>query len=106
MKNAPGHASRDVNVRTFHIVRLTVLKEQLGEKVDVEEDIRKKPMNIADCSTLTFYELGISVYKEGRTDNLGDSSVFAILDNISIIEKTNESLLFLTNEVLLLRLRY
>ena len=27
------------------------------------------------------------MYKEGRTDNLGDSSVFAILDNISIIEK-------------------
>ena len=42
MKNAPGHASRDVNVRTFQIARLKFLKEQLGEKVDVEEDIRRR----------------------------------------------------------------
>ena len=71
MKNAPGHASRDVNVRTFHIVRLTVLKEQLGEKVDVEEDIRKKPMNIGDCSTLTFYEFGNFRVQRGAYRQLG-----------------------------------
>jgi len=35
---------------------LKFLKEQLGEKVDVEEDIRKKTLNIGDCCTLTFYE--------------------------------------------------
>ena len=71
MKNAPGHASRDVNVRTFHIVRLTFLKEQLGEKVDVEEDIRKKPMNIGDCSTLTFYEFGNFRVQRGAYRQLG-----------------------------------
>ena len=39
-------------------MRLKFLKEQLGEKVGVEEDIRKKILNIGDCCTLTFYEFG------------------------------------------------
>ena len=39
-------------------MRLKCLKEQLGEKVGVEEDIRKKILNIGDCCTLTFYEFG------------------------------------------------
>ena len=58
-KNAPGHASRDMKVRTFHApshLDLKHLKEQLGEKVDVGKDIRKKPMNIGDCCTLTCLE--------------------------------------------------
>ena len=39
-------------------MRLKFLKEQLAEKVDVEEDIRKKTTNIGDCCTLTLYEFG------------------------------------------------
>ena len=43
--------------RAFHIasyVHLKFSKEQLGEKVDVEEEIRKKTTNIGDCCTLPF----------------------------------------------------
>ena len=101
LKNAPGHASRDVNVRTFQIVRLKFLKEPLGEKVDAEEDIRKKTMNICDCSTLTFCEFGNFRVQRGECRNFRDSCVFEKSENISSIEKTNESLLYLTNEVLL-----
>ena len=57
-KNAPGNASRDVNVRIFQTAShldLKYLKEQLGEKVDAEEGTRKKAMNIGDCCTLTFF---------------------------------------------------
>ena len=49
------------NLRTVHIaphVCLKFLKEQPGEKVDVEEDIRKKTTNIGDGCTLAFYEFG------------------------------------------------
>ena len=46
----------------------------------------------------------MSMYKEGSTDNIHDSSVFEKVD-ISSIEKTHEPLLFLRNDVLLLLLR-
>ena len=85
------------NLRTFHIaphVRLKFLKEQLAEKVDVEEDIRKKTTNIGDCCTLTFYEFGnVPMYKEGSTDNFHDSSVFEKVD-ISSIEKQMSHVFF------------
>ena len=72
-------------------MRLKFLKEQLGEKVDVEEDIRRKILNIGDCCTLTFYEFGNVHVLSEKVD-------------ISRIEKTNGPLLFLTNYVLLLLL--
>ena len=72
-------------------MRLKFLKGQLGEKVDVEEDIRRKILNIGDCCTLTFYEFGHVHVLSEKVD-------------ISRIEKTNGPLLFLTNDVLLLLL--
>jgi len=74
-------------------VHLKFLKEQLAETVDVEEDIRKKTTNIGDCCTLTFYDSGMSMYKEGSTDNFHDSSVFEKVD-ISSIENTNATSIF------------
>ena len=43
------------------------------------------------------------MYKRGECRNFRDSCVFEKSENISSIEKTHESLLYLTNEVLLLR---
>ena len=94
------------NLRTFHIaphVRLKFLKEQLAEKVDVEEDIRKKTTNIGDCCTLTFYEFGNVHVQRGEYRQLPwflcvwESRHFKYW-------KTDEPLLFLTNDVLLLLL--
>ena len=64
---------------------------------------QKKTMNICDCSTLTFCEFGNFRVQRGECRNFPDSCVFEKSENISSIEKTHESLLYLTNEVLLLR---
>ena len=56
------------------------LKEHLGEKVDVEEDIAKKSKNIGDCCFGIFTSSGLSMYKERSTDNFHDSSVFENLE--------------------------
>ena len=90
---------RDLKVRQFHSISfldLLELREKLEGIVDVDPQVRQETQYICDCCTLTFFELGLSMQKDGFHDK----------DQAGQLEyrySVNEKLFHLTNDILLLR---
>lgn len=68
---------------------MQLLREELGDKVNVDEDTRKSTMTVGDCCTLTFLEIGHSMYKEAEVDNFMDES---LAKNLEYVVRVNENL--------------
>ena len=89
---------RDLNARQFHsmsFLDLLELREKLEGIVDVDPQVRQETQNIGDCCTLTFFEFGLSMQKDG----FHDKDQAGQLDRYSV----NEKLFHLTDDILLLK---
>ena len=92
---------RDMNVRQFHtcsFLDLMYLRDQLEGAVDVSQKVRDETENIGDCCSLTFFEYGLSMQKDGFFDKTQEGYLEY---NYSV----NEHMFYLTNDILLLRER-
>ena len=92
-KNAPGHASRDANARPSTLCVWSFWRNSLVRRLMWKRTSDRRLWTLVIAVHSGFTSLGISVCKEGSTDNFRDSSVFEKFENISLIEETNESLL-------------
>ena len=90
---------RDLNARQFHSISfldLLELREKLEGIVDVDPQVREETQYVGDCCTLTFFEFGFSMQKDGFHDK----------DQAGELEykySVNEKLFYLTNDILLLK---
>ena len=77
---------------------LLELREKLEGIVDVDPQVRQETQYIGDCCTLTFFELGLSMQKDGFHDK-DQAGQLEYRYSVNV----NEKLIHLTNDILLLR---
>ena len=97
-KTVPG-VCRDLSVRQFHsasFLDLCELREKLGGKVNVDAKTRADTQYLGDCCTMTFFEFGLSMQKDGLFDKEQEGK-------LEYRYSVNEDLFYLTNDILLLR---
>ena len=75
---------------------LCELKEKLGSKVKIDAQTRADTKSLGDCCTMTFFEFGLSMQKDGFFDEEQE-------DKLEYRYSVNEDLFYLTNDILLLR---
>ena len=98
-KKTVPNVCRDLSVRQFHsasYLDLLELREKLGGKVDIDAKTRAGTQHLGDCCMLTFFEFGLSMQKDGFYDQ--DQA-----DKLEYRYSVNEDLLYLTNDILLLK---
>lgn len=92
---------RDMNVRQFHtcsFLDLVYLRDKLEGVVDVDNKVRAETENVGDCCSLTFFEYGLSMQKDGFFDKEPGGY-------LEYRYSVNENMFFLTNDILLLKER-
>ena len=75
---------------------LLEFRRKLENVVDVNPQVREDTQYMGDCCTLTFFEFGLSMKKDGFYDQdcTGD---------LEYTYSVNEKMFYLTNDILLLR---
>ncbi len=98
-KNTVPDVCRDLSVRQFHsasFLDLYELREKLGGKVNIDAQTRADAQHLGDCCMMTSFEFGLSMQKDGFYDQ-------EQAGKLEYRYSANEDLLYLTNDVLLLK---